>query len=143
MACVLGILGMFSVLAFSMSASAQTKTLKIGLITSMTGPMAPGFREIVEAAKPAQDLMNQRGGVTVKGEKYTIEILTTDDQSSPSGAVARDQQTAAGRRQVHHRPDLYSELYGNRVHLGGSKGSPRPSCQHRPVALRPSESLRL
>jgi len=69
-------------------AAAQVKTLKIGLITSVTGPMAPGFRPILEAAKPAVDLMNQRGGVTVSGQKYLIEILTTDDQSSPAGAVA-------------------------------------------------------
>ncbi len=69
-------------------ATAQTKTIKIGLISSVTGPMAPGFRPMVEAAKPAEDLINQRGGVTVKGEKYRVEILTTDDQSSPSGTVS-------------------------------------------------------
>ena len=81
---------LFMLLSMSLidRAEAQTKTLKIGLINSVTGPMAPGFRSAVEAAKPAQDLMNQRGGVTVKGEKYLIEILTTDDQSSPPGAVA-------------------------------------------------------
>jgi branched-chain amino acid transport system substrate-binding protein len=32
--------------------------------------------------------MNQRGGITIKGQKYQIEIITADDQSSPAGAVA-------------------------------------------------------
>jgi ABC-type branched-subunit amino acid transport system substrate-binding protein len=88
MCCALCVIGLFLLSMFSGEALAQTKTLKIGLITSVTGPMAPGFMEIVEAAKPAQDLLNQKGGITVKGEKYLIEILTTDDQSSPPGAVA-------------------------------------------------------
>jgi branched-chain amino acid transport system substrate-binding protein len=72
----------------SSPASAQTKTLKLGLITSMTGPMAPAFKPMVEAAKPTADLLNQKGGVTIKGAKYNIEIITEDDQSSPPGAVA-------------------------------------------------------
>jgi branched-chain amino acid transport system substrate-binding protein len=67
---------------------AGEKILKIGLITSMTGPMAPGFKSMVEAAKPTADLLNQRGGITIKGTKYNIEIITEDDQSSPPGAVA-------------------------------------------------------
>ena len=69
-------------------AQAQTKTLKIGLIASVTGPLAPAFKANVEGAKPTADLLNQRGGVTVKGQKYNIEIVTEDDQSSPPGAVA-------------------------------------------------------
>jgi branched-chain amino acid transport system substrate-binding protein len=69
-------------------ALAQTKTLKIGLVASMTGPLAPAFRSAITAAKPAADFLNQRGGLTIKGQKYRIEILTADDQSSPPGAVA-------------------------------------------------------
>ncbi len=73
---------------FPDKAHAQPKTLKIGVINSMTGPMAPAFKSMIEAAKPAADLINQRGGVTVKGQKYLVEVLTTDDQSTPPGAVA-------------------------------------------------------
>src|SRR5512139_1637541 len=79
---------LLSLLLACPASSAETKSLKIGLITSVTGPMAPGFRALVEAAKPAEDLINQRGGVTIKGQKYRVEIVTTDDQSSPPGAVA-------------------------------------------------------
>jgi ABC-type branched-subunit amino acid transport system substrate-binding protein len=85
---VLAVSFMMLCATLSSSAMAQTKTVKIGLITSVTGPMAPGFRPILEAAKPAEELMNQRGGITVKGQKYNIEIVTTDDQSAPAGAVS-------------------------------------------------------
>jgi branched-chain amino acid transport system substrate-binding protein len=68
--------------------AAQTKTLKIGLISSVTGPMAPAFKSELDAAKPVADLVNQKGGITVKGQKYLIEIVTGDDQSSPPGAVS-------------------------------------------------------
>ena len=61
-------------------AAAETNTLKIGLITSVTGPLAPAMKSIADAAKPAQDLMNQRGGITIKGQKYLIEVDAEDDQ---------------------------------------------------------------
>jgi branched-chain amino acid transport system substrate-binding protein len=73
---------------FTKEATAQPKTFKFGLISSMTGPMAPAFKSLIDAAKPAGDLMNQRGGITVQGQKYMIEIVAEDDQSSPPGAVA-------------------------------------------------------
>ena len=69
-------------------ASAETKTLKIGLITSVTGPMAPAFKPMYDAVKPTEELINARGGVTVAGQKYDIKILAEDDQSSPPGAIA-------------------------------------------------------
>jgi len=87
--CVLSMIASLSFVKLSLQeASAQTKILKIGLITSVTGLMAPGFRQVVDAAKPAADYLNQKGGITVKGEKYRIETITTDDQSSPQGAVS-------------------------------------------------------
>ena len=66
----------------------EAKTLKIGMITSVTGPLAPSFKGALDAAKPTQDLINQRGGITVDGQQYFIEIVTEDDKSSPPDAVA-------------------------------------------------------
>ena len=87
--CLVLVLGVFFLWSsFAKEAAAQAKTLKIGLISSVTGPMAPAFKSELVAAKPAADLMNQRGGITVKGQKYHIEIVTADDQSSPPGAVS-------------------------------------------------------
>jgi ABC-type branched-subunit amino acid transport system substrate-binding protein len=67
---------------------AEAKTLKIGLVTSVTGPLAPGLKSMYDAAKPTQDLMNQKGGITVNGQQYLIEIVVEDDKSSPPDAVA-------------------------------------------------------
>jgi branched-chain amino acid transport system substrate-binding protein len=50
--------------------------------------MAPAFKSLLNAAKPAEDLFNQRGGVTINGQKYQIKIVTQDDQSSPPGGIS-------------------------------------------------------
>ncbi len=73
---------------FTGHATAQTKVVKIGLVSSVTGPMAPAFKSEVVAAKPAADFLNAKGGLTIKGQKYRIEVVTADDQSSPPGAVS-------------------------------------------------------
>lgn len=82
----------FALLPFSNSflreAVAQGNILKIGLITSVTGPMAPAFKPMYDAVKPTEDLINQKGGVKVGGKKYNIKIIAEDDQSSPPGAIA-------------------------------------------------------
>jgi branched-chain amino acid transport system substrate-binding protein len=87
--CLLLVLALF-LLSSSLTkeAIADVKTLKIGLITSVTGPMAPAFKPMYDAAKPTEDLINQRGGITVGGQKYNIKIIAEDDQSSPPGAIA-------------------------------------------------------
>ncbi len=87
--CMLLVLASFSLcLLCGGEAAAQTKTLKIGLISSVSGPMAPAFKSELVAATPAAELINQKGGITVNGQKYNIEMVTADDQSSPPGAVA-------------------------------------------------------
>jgi len=87
--CVLSVLALFPPRSsIAEESSAGTRTLKIGLITSITGPIAPTLKALADAAKPAQDLMNQRGRITIKGQKHLIEIIAEDDQSSPPGGVA-------------------------------------------------------
>jgi branched-chain amino acid transport system substrate-binding protein len=87
--CLLLILVLFLLSSpFTKMVKAETKTLKIGLITSMTGPMAPAFRPMFDAVKPTEDLMNKMGGITINNQKYNIQIIAEDDQSSPPGAIA-------------------------------------------------------
>jgi branched-chain amino acid transport system substrate-binding protein len=66
----------------------EAQTLKIGAINSITGPLSASFKTVLDSAKPTQDLLNQRGGVTVNGQQYNIEIIVEDDKSSPPDAVA-------------------------------------------------------
>jgi ABC-type branched-subunit amino acid transport system substrate-binding protein len=79
---------MFALVPLTNSLAAEQNVLKIGLITSATGAMAPAFKSLLNAAKPAEDLFNQRGGVTINGQKYQIKIVTQDDQSSPPGGIS-------------------------------------------------------
>ncbi len=70
------------------AAAPAPNTLKIGVMNSITGPMAGGFKDISEAVKPTEKLLNEKGGVAIGGQKYRIELVSYDDQSSPAGAVA-------------------------------------------------------
>ena len=90
--CVSCVLLVFVFFTFSRSfgegPTDQKKTLRIGMIFSITGVFSGALKDVADAAKPMADVINQRGGITIKGEKYLIEIVTADDQSSPPGAVA-------------------------------------------------------
>ena len=70
------------------AATTKTDTLKVGVITSLTGVMAPGFKAIYDSVKPVQELINSKGGFKVGDTQYNIEIAAYDDQSSPEGATA-------------------------------------------------------
>ena len=63
-------------------------TVKIGMVTSVTGPLSAVFKSMADAAKPTTEIMNKRGGITVNGKRYDVEIVTEDDQSSPPGAIS-------------------------------------------------------
>ncbi len=74
--------------ALGQAQAADSKTLKIGAIVALTGMMAAGHKPVCDSLKPTETLLNQRGGITVNGQKYNIEIVAEDSQSSPPGAVA-------------------------------------------------------
>lgn len=71
---------------FACSVYAQ-KVLRIGMIASLSGPMAPEFKEMLATVEPTKEIINNRG-IQIKGEKYKIEVVVEDDKSSPEGAVA-------------------------------------------------------
>lgn len=70
------------------AAPTKTETVKFGVITSLTGVMAPGFKAIYDSVKPTQDLLNSKGGFTIGDTRYNIEIVAYDDQSSTAGAMS-------------------------------------------------------
>ncbi len=74
--------------ACSQATTGEAKILKIGMITSLTGPMAPAFKPMLDAAKPVEDLFNNKGGINVDGQQYLIQIVSEDDKSSPPDAVS-------------------------------------------------------
>jgi branched-chain amino acid transport system substrate-binding protein len=69
------------------AAATKEETLTFGVITSMTGVMAPGFKAIYDSVGPTTELLNSKGGVTVGDTHYTIKIVAYDDQSTTDGAM--------------------------------------------------------
>ena len=90
-------LSLFTILAatimtFAASAppclSAEVKTIKIGSVNSLTGWMAAGENPTNEGMVLAVDWINNKGGITVKGVKYKLQLISEDSKSSPEGMMA-------------------------------------------------------
>ena len=72
----------------SSSANASGGTIKIGVITTLTGPIAPGVAGTLDGAKVAADVINSQGGVL--GKK--IQVLSADDGFDAATGVAAMRQ---------------------------------------------------
>jgi len=70
------------------SASADVKTLNIGMLLSVTGFFS--VREVpdLNQTKFAADIINERGGITVNGQKYRVELILEDCKSTMDGVTA-------------------------------------------------------
>ncbi len=81
----------FAVVAmtFPFSAFAQNaapKKIKIGIFAALTGPFASAEIHQRDGAVLAADWINEKGGITIKGQKYFFETVTEDNKSSAEGA---------------------------------------------------------
>lgn len=65
----------------------DAKTLKIGAVWGLTGPGSEIQIIMSQGEELCRDWINAKGGVTVKGEKYQIELITEDVKGTPDGAV--------------------------------------------------------
>ncbi len=70
------------------STAAASKTLKIGCLLTMTGWHS--VFDLVEDRdlKVVAQMINDKGGLTIKGEKYNIELVTEDGKSTLDGITA-------------------------------------------------------
>ena len=84
----LNLLVLFLLIVSTPSIVGAREVVKVGLITSLTGPTAVVFKTLADVVKPTEDLINQKGGITVNGKKYDVSVVTEDDQSSPPGAIS-------------------------------------------------------
>jgi branched-chain amino acid transport system substrate-binding protein len=75
-----------------LAASCLAQTIKLGMVNSLTGPHASFDLPASEGVLMAVDEINKRGGVTVKGKKYTITVDSEDAQSKPEFAVSGAQR---------------------------------------------------
>ena len=75
----------------SSSAGASTAPIKIGLVTTLSGPIAPTFADAVAGAQARIGLQNAEGGVN--GHK--LELITADDGGTPTTALTAIQSLAS------------------------------------------------
>jgi branched-chain amino acid transport system substrate-binding protein len=79
-----------TVLALPSPVSAQKapKTIKIGVLAALTGFASAAEIHQRDGVLLAVDYINQKGGVTIKGEKYLLEAVVEDNKSTAEGAKA-------------------------------------------------------
>jgi branched-chain amino acid transport system substrate-binding protein len=72
--------------------SKSAQTLKIGYPVALTGFYSEADTQHAQGAKIFQDWINQRGGITIKGQKYNIEVVCEDIKGTNDGSVAAAQK---------------------------------------------------
>jgi branched-chain amino acid transport system substrate-binding protein len=90
----IGLLGTLACIfmVFAVSAlpcfAAETKIIKIGALDALTGFMAPGEAPMNEGEQLCVEWINDKGGITIKGQKYLIKLVTEDTKSTGEGMIA-------------------------------------------------------
>jgi branched-chain amino acid transport system substrate-binding protein len=69
------LVGTMILAGFGGPAMAQTKTIKVGLVTHLGFSLGRDAQKLLEAYVP---YLNDKGGITVGGEKYKIELIVYD-----------------------------------------------------------------
>ena len=67
-------------------ARAATKTLKVGIIMPLSGPISFVGVGLAEAVRLYFDKVNDEGGLKLGGDTYTIELIAEDSKVDPSVA---------------------------------------------------------
>jgi ABC-type branched-subunit amino acid transport system substrate-binding protein len=68
--------------------AAEFETLLFGMINPLTGRAAPWGLNTKCAMDATAQFINDRGGITVKGQKYKIEMVYADDKYTVAGGRA-------------------------------------------------------
>ncbi len=77
------------VLALAAGGAAAQQKVQIGIVTSLTGPMAAPGKFQMNGFRLAEEELNGAGGFTVAGQKYAVELKVYDTRANPSeGASA-------------------------------------------------------
>ena len=89
---MVSIIALVSLVVLSASSAkaqqAPAKKLKIGMIACLTGFFAVHDVPDTNQAKIAAEMINEKGGITIKGQKYQIELVVADGQSTFDGITA-------------------------------------------------------
>jgi branched-chain amino acid transport system substrate-binding protein len=74
------------------SKTTAPKTLKVGILADLSGFLSVFYIEATHDLQLTADYINEKGGVTIQGQKYNIELVIRDSKSSPDGALAAANQ---------------------------------------------------
>lgn len=85
--CLAFVLAALPFMAACAKPAPTVKTLQIGGIFSSTGEGSEVEIVMRDAALLAKDWINGKGGITIGGEKYQIELIVEDSKASIDGAV--------------------------------------------------------
>jgi branched-chain amino acid transport system substrate-binding protein len=69
------------------SAHVQGSTLKIGVMAPLTGPISSAGLPHTRMTELAVEWINAKGGITVRGRRYDIELAIEDEKNSADTAV--------------------------------------------------------
>jgi len=69
------------------SPNPDAKTLKIGVLSNLTGPISTAAIPHTRATQVAADWINGRGGITIQGQKYLIEVIVEDIKETADTAI--------------------------------------------------------
>lgn len=70
------------------SVQAESKILKLGVINPLTGPAAAWGLNTKCTMESLEKFFNDRGGITVKGQNYKIQMISADDKYTVAGGRA-------------------------------------------------------
>lgn len=111
-------------LAFiAFSASAQDK-LPVGIITSLSGPMAAPGKFQMNGFRLAEEEINSGGGVTIGGRKYAIELKVYDTRANPAEGASAMQRLATVDRVPVVLGELHSGVAGAAAPVAQDYGIP-------------------
>jgi branched-chain amino acid transport system substrate-binding protein len=77
-----------SALSKDSNAAPPSKKLTIGMIACLTGFFSPNDVPGAHEAQMTAEMINEGGGITVKGEKYEVEVVIEDAKSTLDGVTA-------------------------------------------------------
>ena len=78
----------FSFTIYAIPFAAEVKTVKIGILVPLTGPIAGPGTNWTKGAERAVQWINDEGGIKIKGEKYHVELVTADMKMTADDFVA-------------------------------------------------------
>lgn len=80
------------------AAAAQTKTLKIGMIACLSGFFAANDVPGAHEAQMTAAMINEKGGIKVKGQTYKLEVIIEDAKSTLDGVTAAANSLVFGKK---------------------------------------------